>query len=160
MRVGEKVSQKGYFTQKHYVAGKSCSNLESLLGFKAGRLAGGWALLALTKLPLPADFEFRGYSYFSGGIEKGHDPAKSDGKTMEVRLKDGKYDLAKLKAAIIRDTFTTTGSKRLVKVVPNDAPSGAKDYPPGAGVPQWELTKKMDFVVIGVMSAGAAKWDS
>lgn len=160
MRPGEKVQMKGYITQNHYLAGKSCSRLESLLGFKAGRLSGGWALLALTQLPKPDDFEFRGYSYLSGGMEKGHDSALSSGKTMEVKLKDGNFDLAKLKAAIIKNTFSVSGSKRLVRVVPKDPPSGNKDYPPGLGVPQWELIRKLGFVVLGIMEPGGTKWVS
>jgi hypothetical protein len=160
MKPGDKLSLKGYVTQSHFVASKSCAALETLLGYKAGRLAGGWALLALTRLPTPDDFEFRGYSYFSGGIEQGHDPAKSDGKTMEVRLKDGNFDLLKLKTAIIKNTFAVSGSKRLVKIMPKDPPSGSKDYPPGSGVPQWELTNKLPFAVIGVMSQGGSKWET
>lgn len=158
MKVGEKDSFKGYVTQMHYVAGKSSSALESLLGYKAGRLAGGWALLALTRMPKPNEFEFRGYSYFSGGVVEGHLEDTKDRRTAEIRLKDGLYDVEKLKDAIIRNTFAVSGSKRLVKIVPREPPSGKKDYPPGSGVPQWELTKKLPFVVIGVMDPDQARW--
>lgn len=159
MDVGQKVNVKGYFTQFHFVAGKSASRLESLLGYKAGRLAGGWALLELTRLPAPGDFEFRGYSYFSGGIIQGHKEENKDGKTAEVRLKDGNYDVLALKTALIKNTFTISGSKRLVKIVPKDPPSGNRDYPPGAGIPQWELTRRMPFKVSAVMLPDGAKWD-
>jgi hypothetical protein len=140
---------KGYITQFHFIAGKGASRLESLLGYKAGRLAGGWALLDLCKVPGPADFEFRGYSYFSGGIIEGHKEENKGGKTAEVRLKE----------SLIKKTFCISGSKRLVKIVPKDPPSGNKDYPPGSGVPQWELMKKLPFKVCAVMLPDGKKWD-
>jgi len=133
--------------------------LESLLGYKAGRLAGGWALLDLTRLPTPNDFEFRGYSYLSGGIIQGHKEENKDGKTAEVRLKDGNFDVLALKKSLIKNTFSVSGTKRLVKILPKDPPSGNKDYPPGLGIPQWELIKKMPFRVTAVMLPGGAKWD-
>jgi hypothetical protein len=159
MEVGETVRMKGYITQFHFLAGKGASRLESLLGYKAGRLAGGWALLDLCKLPGPADFEFRGYSYLSGGIIEGHKDENKGGKTAEIRLKDGNFDVAALKESLIKKTFCISGAKRLVKIVPKDPPSGNKDYPPGSGVPQWELMKKLPFKVSAVMLPDGKKWD-
>jgi hypothetical protein len=77
---------------------------------------------------------------------------------MEVRLKDGKFDVSKLKKALIANTFAVSGTRRLVKVLPKDPPSGEKDYPPGSGIPQWELIRKRPFKVMAVMLPEGAKW--
>lgn len=159
MELGETVQKKGYVTQLHYLKGRSATQLERLLGYKAGRLAGGWALLELLKMPKPEDFEFRGYSYFSGGIEEGHLDSKKSGNTAEVKLRDGSFDLNALKLALIKNSFAITGPRRLVKVCPKDPPSGIKDYPPGSGVPQWELVNKLSFRVTAVMLPEGRTWE-
>jgi hypothetical protein len=47
---------------------------------------------------------------------------------------------------VMRETFTTAGTNRLVKVLPNTPHSELmnydEQYPPGHGVPQWKLTTK------------------
>lgn len=158
-KVGQSVKCKGYVTQLKFVVGKSSKAMETLIGYKAGRLAGGWALLAMKRLPKASEFEFRGYSYMSGGVIEGHKDENRGGKTAEVRLRDGNFDLEKLKAKTIADVFAVSGSNRLVKVVPRDPPSGRKDYPPGSGVPQWELIKPLPFKVLSVMGPESRTWE-
>lgn len=160
MKVGETIKLKGYITQLHFVRGRKGLQLEKLLGFKAGRLNMGWAMLYLTKLPKPSDFQFRGYTQMSGGVSQGHLDNPLDRRTAEKRLEDDNYDVVKLKEWIIRDVFSVSGSKRLVKIVPN--PDGKrrtnKDYPPGKGIPQWELITRMPFKVAAVMLPGEVQW--
>ena len=160
MKVGETIKAKGYITQLHFVAGKSGAQLEKLLGYKAGRLGFGWALLHLTKLPRPSDFRFRGYTQMSGGIPMGHLKNREDAKTAEQLLREQVDDIVKLKERIIRDTFRISGAKRLVKVIPNRKPSGSRDYPPGQGIPQWELVSAMPFRVAAVILPEGGKWQS
>lgn len=158
MEVGDSLSIKGYITQLHFVAKKTGAQLESLLGFKAGRMGLGWAMLHLAKMPKPSDVQFRGYSRMSGGIAKGHLKNPLDKRTAEQKLEDDEYDVVKLKEAIIKTVFTISGTKRLVKIIPNRKPSGNKDYPPGAGIPQWELVKPLKFKVAAVILPDGAKW--
>lgn len=158
MNVGDTLNIKGYITQMHFVVKKSGPQLENLLGFKAGRLGFGWAMLHLTKLPKPSEFQFRGYSQMSGGIAKGHLKNPLDKRTAEQRLEDDNYDVVKLKEQIIKNVFAISGVKRLVKIIPNKKPSGNKDYPPGSGIPQWELVKPMKFKVAGVILPEGTKW--
>ena len=158
MEVGDTIAAKGYITQLHFVAKKSGPQLENLLGYKAGRLGFGWAMLHLTKMPKPSDFQFRGYSQMSGGIARGHLKNPVDKRTAEQELEDGDYDVVRLKEMVIKKVFTTSGPKRLVKIIPNKKPSGSKDYPPGAGIPQWELVQMLKFKVAAVILPDGAKW--
>jgi len=158
MDVGDNISVKGYITQLHFVAKKTGPQLENLIGFKAGRLGLGWAMLHLTKMPKPGDFQFRGYSQMSGGISQGHLKNPIDKRTAEQRLKADEFDVVKLKEMIIKDTFAISGAKRLVKIIPNKKPAGNKDFPPGTGIPQWELVKPMKFKVAAVILPDGVKW--
>jgi hypothetical protein len=141
MHVGEIVYRRGYITELPFVRGRTAAELDRLIGYRAGRLAEGWALLHLVRMPGPDEFEFRGYSHMSGGIAAG------EHRTAEGQLHQSGYDLGKLKQEIIRNKFRIAGARRLVKIVPNRTSFGAKDFPPGAGIPQWELRREMPFRV-------------
>ena len=158
MKVGDLVRLKGYITQYHFVVRKTGPQIEQLLGYRAGRLGQGWVLLFLTSLPKPDDFEFRGYSHMSGGVAEGHKDATKDKRTAEQKLKDAGIELEKLKRRIMDDVFSINGARRLVKILPTRLPFGLKDYPPGDGVPQWELTTKLPFKVGAVIPPGGRNW--
>ena len=158
MKVGEPIKVKGYITQLHFIAKKTGPQLESLIGYRAGSLGFGWALLYLTKMPKPKDFLFRGYSQMAGGVSMGHLKNPLDKRTAEQKLKDDNFDVVRLKEAIIKNVFQLSGNKRLVKVIPNKTLSGSKDYPPGSGIPQWELVNKMPFKVAAVILPDGKKW--
>lgn len=136
---------KGYVTKAKFIRGQSAGELEARLGFRKGRLNGGWRLYFLDEMPRPDDFEYRGYSQMSGGVERGHNPARSDGRTAEDRLRGSGADLMRLKERTVREVFAISGSERLAKVVPNDPATGENDYPPGTGIPQWQLTRELVF---------------
>lgn len=160
-KVGQAIKAAGYITQYHFVARKTGAQLERLIGYKAGRLGEGWMMLYLTQMPGPMDFKFRGYSQMSGGVSKGHLKTKEDlfAAQRDKELKFAQeYDVQKLKQAIIKNVFRLSGSKRLVKVIPNKRASGSKDYPPGAGIPQWELVKKLSFKVGEIIPPDSDKW--
>jgi hypothetical protein len=57
-----------------------------------------------------------------------------------------------------KETFTTVGVNRLVKVMPNtphaEHMENDEQYPPGLGVPQWKLTSKINAEVVAIIKAG------
>ena len=59
-------------------------------------------------------------------------------------MKNG-YDVAAMKSRIIAETFKIGGPHRLAKVIPLKAAAGPMPYPPGDGIPQWKLIKKLRF---------------
>jgi len=160
MKVGDTVRAAGYITQLHFLKKKTGSQLEQLIGYKAGRLGFGWAMLYLAKMPKPRDFRFRGYSQMSGGVAMGHLKNPLDRRTAEQKLEDDEIDVVALKKAIIKNTFRISGARRLVKVIPNKPPSGSRDYPPGQGIPQWELVNKLPFKVAAVILPEGKKWET
>lgn len=147
----QQILLKGYVTKALFLRQQPSSELERRLGYASGRLAQGWWLLFLERMPIPDDFEFRGYSQMSGGVAQGH---LRKGPTAEQELITGRFDVVSMKRRIILQTFRLSGPDRLAKVVPIDGPTGVVPYPPGSGVPQWELTRPMAFRVWGRIDPG------
>lgn len=144
MHINEIIQVKGCITQERYIKGKTLPELEHLLGFQKGRLDTGIVVAALIQLPSLQQFELLGYSQvaehkFSNDATKG-------------------LDVIKLKEMVLRDTFTTSGSKRLIKVMANtphnDHLQNDIQYPPGLGVPQWKLTSRMPARIITIVLPG------
>jgi hypothetical protein len=137
MQVGDVVLKGGFFTQALYLRGQSSAELERRLGYGAGRLAQGWRLLFMLDLPGVEDFEFRGYTHFSGGVVQGHlNPP--DKRTAEDRLRESGVDVLRSKQKVIREVFRLHGPNRLAKVIPVRT---GTEYPPGSGIPQWTLVR-------------------
>lgn len=147
----QQILMKGYVTKALFLRQQPAPELERRLGYASGRLAQGWWPLFLERMPTPDDFEFRGYSQMSGGIAQGH---LRKGPTAEQELISGRFDVASMKRRIILQNFRLSGPDRLAKVVPIDGPTGTMPYPPGSGVPQWELTRPMTFRVWGRVDSG------
>lgn len=154
MKVGAEISLRGYVTKAHWLRSKSPGEVEALVGYREGRLRDGWTLLFLLQLPSAAEFEFRGHSYMSGGIIRGHLAGASSRPNAEQRLIADGIDIARLKAGIIQNVFRTSGSNRLAKVIPIADPHGQNDYPVGRGVEQWELVRALPFKVAARMGPG------
>ena len=57
----------GNFTKAIYLRSQPASEIERRLGYGAGRLARGWWLLFALEKPSPDNFEYGGYTHFSGG---------------------------------------------------------------------------------------------
>jgi hypothetical protein len=155
---GERQDLDGFFTTARYLRGVPPAQIELRLGYRAGRLRLGFWLMFLTRKPTAAEFEFRAYSHMSGGIEEGHKPENANNPTAEDRLRQGGYDLARLKERIIRETFQLAGPDRLAKVRPIAPAHGEKDvpdYPQGRGVPQWTLTVPLPWVAVAFVAPGA-----
>src|SRR5271165_534630 len=62
MFVGQNISVKGFVTQQKYLSGRSLQQMESLLGYHAGRLSRGAGFAMLDRLPAINEFETFGYS--------------------------------------------------------------------------------------------------
>lgn len=135
---------RGCITQEKYIKGRTLSELEFILGFHAGRLAQGATVAALLQVPTKSQFNLLGYT-----------------QVAEHKINSEVFkglDVDKLKDLLLRETFTTVGVNRLVKVIPKTEHSKEmnddEQYPPGWGVPQWKLTAEMPAQVIAELHSG------
>jgi len=134
----------GCITQEKYIKGRTLSELESILGFHAGRLAQGATVAALLQVPSKSQFNLLGYTQVA------------EHKINQQTFKG--LDTDKLKDLLLGETFTTVGVNRLVKVLAKTNHSKEmnddEQYPPGWGVPQWKLTAEMPAQVIADLNPG------
>ena len=151
LTVGGTAHLRGFFTKALYLRNQPSREIEKRLGYRAGRLDEGWWLCFLLVMPRGDEFEVRGYSQMSGGVAQGHLKSPPDPRNAEQTLKDGGVDLVKVKAGLIASTFRLSGPERLAKVIPARGEFGENDYPPGSGIPQWTLTKPLQFKVVAFM---------
>ena len=161
--VANYVREKGFVTRLMGVLNQESDYLERALGFRAGRLAQGWMLLALKKEVLPDEFAFAGYTNSSGGEVVASTPSGARMRTpiealsqaasgaADARLGTG-HGLAKRNVA---ETFVLERSNRIIKVVPGmqhmNAISADEQYPAGIGLPQWILLAPKLFVVAALI---------
>ncbi|GAA4737595.1 hypothetical protein [Flavisolibacter ginsenosidimutans] len=134
---------RGCITQEKYIKGRTLSELESILGFHTGHLAQGATITALLQVPTKSQFNLLGYTQVAE-----HKISKEAFNGL---------DTDKLKDLLLRETFTTVGINRLVKVIAKIAHSKDttdEQYPPGWGVPQWKLTAEMPAQVIAELNSG------
>ncbi|MEM9318559.1 MAG: hypothetical protein AAGA70_06090 [Pseudomonadota bacterium] len=154
-RAGQTIYAGGYFTLSKYIHGVSGVELARRLGYEPGRLSGGWALVFFSKLPTVHQFSLRGYSHFSGGKVQGHLSANAGAPHVEDLLREDGIDVEAIKKRQLRELFTLTGPNRLAKAVPLRM---GQQYPPGSGVPQWELKTGTRLVaqVAGILGSNQA----
>ena len=142
MKLNTPLPIKGCITQEKYLRGRTLAEIERILGFHTGRLSQGMIVAALTQIPRADQFEFRGYTQVAG-----HHYQQQYGNIT--------FDITKAKNKIIKEVFKTHGPDRLVKVLPNIRHNNLMlddiQYPPGKGVPQWEITKPLQSVVVAVV---------
>jgi hypothetical protein len=163
-RVGEMQRLKGDFSKALYYRGQPAAEIERRIGYRSGRLREGWWLMFLTVMPTADQFEYRGMSQMSGGIEAGHLPQNRSGPTAEDRLRSGGFNLSGsaqqtigLKQKTIETVFRLIGAERLAKVRPVAQAHGdpdSPDYPPGSGIPQWTLTEPLVWVAAAFVAPG------
>lgn len=152
---------KGYVTRRSSLWKKSGAELERIFGYKAARLAGGWALLYLKKLPKSSDwYELRGTT----DLPEGGKACRAD-LAFWQRNNQKKTDMQKfphfaiaLAKALELGGLTATGNDRSCKVVLRNLSPGTKDYTSGSGVPQCELIKKMPLKVTAIIAPGGRDW--
>ncbi|MBC8129737.1 MAG: hypothetical protein H7Y08_05390 [Rhizobiaceae bacterium] len=152
LSVGQTVSMAGFFTHALYLRSQAGEEIERRLGYRKGRLSSGWWLLFLQQMPAPDQFEYRGYSQMSGGRAQGH--VRSDTPTAEESLLRSGVKVFSLKSRTLKETFFLSGPGRLAKVVPVAEAFGELDYPPGSGIPQFELTAPLPFRVVAHVGPG------
>jgi hypothetical protein len=58
---------EGYITCRKFIAGRSLSEAERILGLRPGELAGGAYLYEFLRLPTADEFDLRGYTQTPGG---------------------------------------------------------------------------------------------
>lgn len=139
-KIGTSIYRAGCITQDKYLKGKSMRQIEKILGFQQGRFAEGMYVAILTELPSDGEFELAGYSQVASH--------RRDAKSAQSGL-----DVNKLKKNVL-SSWQLSGPDRLVKIIPNIKHDNALDpntqYPPGLGVPQWNLTKEKRFQIIAL----------
>jgi hypothetical protein len=140
VNLGDIVTVSGCFTKEKFIAGRTLAEIERILGFRAGRLSLGMAVVALTELPGLSQFELAAYSNVAT-----HRRQEPDGLNIE-----------KLKADA-RATWTTIGFERIVKILPATRHDPAMNpdiqYPPGSGAPQWMATAPLRGKVVAVVNS-------
>jgi hypothetical protein len=154
---GQVLTCKGYVTRLIFVINRSAGELEKCLGYNTGRLAQGWALLALKERVAGDEFMFAGYSHFSGG--RVGNPLQGDARPrVHDDLQSLLGDPTGYAGKFAQENFQLSGSNRIVKIIPtgdaDPALSDAERYPVGTGVPQWILTVPKRFVVAVVVGPG------
>ena len=152
--VGRSIYKAGFFTKALYLRNQPSREVENRLGYRAGRLDEGWWLCFLQVMPRGDQFEVRGYSQMSGGVAQGHLKSPPDPRNAEQTLKADRFDLVKIKAGLIANTFKLSGPERLAKVIPARGEFGKDDYPQGTGIPQWTLTERLEFMVAAFVGPG------
>lgn len=148
LTVGATLSLQGYVLLAAHVRGRSSVVLEQNLGYRPGRLSGGWYFLFLLDPVSAAEFELHGYTHFSGG------KAKDSPLTAEQDLRARGYDVDRIKQRQAVDRLKIQGPDRIAKVIPVIDHSDLEVYPPGWGIPQWRLIVPKRFKVKAFLAPG------
>ncbi|MEO3435350.1 hypothetical protein [Inquilinus sp. CAU 1745] len=136
MKVGDVFPNvRGYITQDKFLIGRTLAELERNLGFHTGRLMAGALFVKLDALPAKEAFELGGYSM-----------------TAKHRFEMPRgFDVSKLKAMAM-ERWTLTGPDRLIKVLAetlhDEDMTDDDQYPPGLGIPQWNITDAVPGTVV------------
>jgi hypothetical protein len=151
--VGIQDTFSGNFTRALYLRSQPSLELDNRLGYAPGTLSQGWWLLFALEKPDPTNFEFGGYTYFSGGRIGMPKPGVE-----RVRVEDdlavtlgSSEAVARRKADHIANFLTLSGSDRLAKVRPVARPT---DYPPGTGIYQCNIPRPILCVVAKFVGPG------
>jgi hypothetical protein len=163
LKVGEVKFAKGFCTHAVVLRGRYLGELETLLGYRNGRLAAGATVLFLDCLLTPEDFRLGGYNYFSDGTLRGHKlpPESRDPYRMEALLKRehrwSDEQIKGFKRNMIGRSLVLKDSQRVAKLIPATPHMGPEEYPPGEGIFQIELIRLVRFRVKATIAPGQ-KW--
>lgn len=159
LTVGQTIARRGNFTMLGYVDQLDRAGLERSLGFHAGRLDDGYAILVIApgQVILPRDLELQGSTRWSGGFSK-NVPGQGLASLESVLTARGQ-DPQQLKRKVC-EFFARGGKQTPAKVVPVMEHTDGMSYPdaealaPGvrSGVPQFNLLQPRLFRVIKVVS--------
>jgi hypothetical protein len=135
------VTLRGFFTAEKWLQGKTLSEMEALIGYRAGRLSTlGASVYRFTRVPENWEFEVAGYTNVSGGLAM--DPAwvAQDRLAAAYHAKTGVPNAETRLKNNARASMSVSGPNRLIKVKPLlDDPLDT--YPPGRGIPQWRVSE-------------------
>jgi hypothetical protein len=143
MHKGETLHLRGCFTQMKFIAGQTLPEIERRLGFRAGRLSQGAYVAQAGELPGLHGFNLMGYNQIPG------DRFKTNGSYDQSKA-NAMYpgtDAVKLRQLVL-SAWQLSGPDSLVKVLPVIPHTDRETYPPGSGVPQWEVTEPIRSRVI------------
>jgi hypothetical protein len=157
----------GCVTTLESVLGKTDQELEAALGYKRGWLRPSFELYALAEPVLAGEFLWLDKTRYSAGwhadpsIDLGDGLIWSVPRDAELRAAFGRklnYDekavdqeIAKLREKDVERLNVRAGTKRIVKVVPQNHSSDPKDFPDAisGNTPQWQLTVPKQFSLVG-----------
>jgi hypothetical protein len=150
---------KGYVTTFASVQNRNRKELEDLLGFSRGALAGGYRLYELKEDVKLGEFEWCDRTLFSGGWNYDRSIKEFVQRQDEVRWKfmvkhdhfapkaDKEFDM--FMGAEMAKLNVRSGPERIVKVRRNPA-LGNPEFPDSKfrDIPQWKLTIKKNFRLV------------
>lgn len=156
----------GNVTTLNWIGTKPAADIETSLGFGAGRLSAGFFVLLLKERLAPEDFEFDGTTLRSGG-RMGLPGATTAADERRLRVHDGmiaeygrdgyrRMQQRALESAVI------SGPQRIAKVLPkiphNEEMAPSQQYPMGGGGLQWKILRpgKLFLVAMFVDQNGIA----
>ena len=145
----QKMFVTGFVTRERWIIGKTPREMESLLGFRPGRMAQGAGVYALDRLPQASEFDFAGYTHLPSGMSISEAAAaRSAGTTRSPQQQKLRalIDIDKTKKTML-NSWTLVGRERLVKVVPV-LRLEPESYPPGDGVEQWKLLNAVPATLV------------
>jgi hypothetical protein len=148
--LGKSVFATGCVTRLIDVVNRSPEDLEELVGFHRGRLSNGFHFLVLTDSLSAGDFEFFGYTYFSGGrigLPSNHTAADQSrrGVHATMQIDYGDAGLRRIEDKFAR-AIKPKGVERYIKIAPvilHDRTMGSADQYPASrlGITQLNIRR-------------------
>lgn len=134
LHAGDPPMLSGYITQEKYLYGQTSTGIERILGLRPGELAQMVHVYALSRLPTPAEVDFRLSAAWPDG---------------------GHFDAAALAAHLkAREEYRQGLNLHQRSMVPV-----VQSYPPGSGmVPQWCLKKGVAIAASGKIATATAQF--
>jgi|KBSSwiStaDraftv2_1062776.scaffolds.fasta_scaffold671062_1 hypothetical protein len=141
----------GNFTKALYLRSHPSAELELRLGYGPGRLSDGWWLLFAIDPPSPSNFEFGGYTHFSGSCIGNPNVGGLRPHVEEELLEQlGPVGLWRKKVEHVA-ALEITGPQRLAKVLPVKR---GNDYPVGSGIYQCNIPRGIRCKVAAYVAPG------
>jgi hypothetical protein len=162
LKLGETVALTGNVSTLEWIKPGYERETEAALGYHPGRLAQGYKIALLTRMPRPQDFEFDGTTLRSGG-RLGPPLANNAADQARIRVHDqiladrGQDGYRALQEWALRNV-TLRGDQRIAKVLPTLRHSGAMtpdaQYPMGGGGLQWKIAGPLGLPFLIAVEVG------
>ena len=167
LSIGQIIQASGCVTRLMDLIGREPDELERIIGYHRGRLAQGYFIAVLKDRVQPGEFVYAGYTHLSGGKIGAPDPKKRPDtratvhQTLVNQVGAGGVDRLQQKTLL---DIPYVGLERLAKVMPKILHSDAMEkdpalplqYPVGAGIKQYILTAKKNFLIAAEVAPGGA----